>query len=432
MKIRLLLAVTLVVMLLSGACTNSEKQQTAKELLATIPGEAAYTAVINTEMLVKSAGGKVKDATVIELPDSLRLLINKRFGKPGSKIIPDSVFAGKAGIEFSCLALFADEGNLWLVAPLADPQKTKEYFGKNGYNLQSAGEGMIAGRDVVFDDQHIWVSLKDSVANAAAVEGFRRLNSEQSMLVSKYCDELVSLKNGYIDLWDSNVLWRTLGPNASNARMVSAFMFEDGRYASFSADMKGRSVTATGRFLNSDFKDAKCNLATGKLSADAFDVLGDKAQAVAGIMLDSKLMKNIVKAVNTFGGAMPPSTAELLSDIEGPLVLATDELNNLMISVPCKKGKEQKVADAVNGFALLLGNDPGMRLTTNDKNVLISFNGGPQSGMPIRKLGEKLEGAWIGMALSGEYYTGLQPVKELSVALVPSGSTLEFRVKVNF
>ncbi len=431
MKTRLLLTVALVVTLLLGACSDSENRQTAKALLATIPGDAAYTAVINTESLVTSTGGKVKDKTVVEPSETLKKLLGETLS-PSLKTNIDSLLAGKGGIEFSCLALFADEGNLWLVAPLADANKTKAFLKGSGYALQSAGEGLLTARDVVLDDSHIWVSLKDSAANAAAVEGFKRLNSEQSMLESKFSDELTSLKMTYIDLWDSNVLWQTLGPSAGKARMVSAFMFEDGRYASFTGGVTEKSLTATGRFLNSDFKNAECNLATGKLKASDFDLLGEKAQAVAGISLDAKLMKNIVKAISAFGGALPPSTEELLSNIEGPLLLGSDEANNLIISVPCKKGKEQSVENAINGLTFLLGNDPGMRMTTKDRSVLITVNGGPQGGQPIKQLASKLDGAWLGMALSGDYYTGLKPIKELSVSLIPTDSTLEFRISVDY
>lgn len=432
MKIRLIILLSLAMALITGACSRSKDQDTAKELLSNVPGDAAYAAVINVNSLVTSTGGKVKDATVIEPSKTLRKLIPAVSGDSVPSAHIDSIFAGKAGVEFSCFVVFENEGNLWLAAPLADPNKTKSYLGRNGYKLADVGEGLLAARDVVLDDDRIWVSLKDSVANASAVDSFKRLNSEQSMMASDYSDRLVSLESDYIDLWDSNILWRTLGPSADRARMISAFMFEDARYASFSADMSEKEIIAYGRFLNSEFKEAKCNLATSKLSSRDFAVLGEKAQAVAGVSLDSKLMKNIMKAVGAFGATLPKSTSEALSSIDGPLVMASDEDNNIIISISCKKGKEQAVVNAIDGLMMIFGNDPAMRMTTKEGSVLISFNGGPQSGTQTRKLGDQLDGAWLGIAFSAGYFPRIEPVKDLSVALVPAKSTVEFRIRIDY
>ena len=51
MKTRLILTVALLLGLLMGACSDSGDRQTAKDLLATIPGDAAYVAVVNTDAL---------------------------------------------------------------------------------------------------------------------------------------------------------------------------------------------------------------------------------------------------------------------------------------------------------------------------------------------------------------------------------------------
>ena len=431
MKTRLILTVALFLGLLMGACSDSGDRQTAKDLLATIPGDAAYVAVVNTDALVTSTGGKIKDKTVVEPSGTLRKFLD-RINRRETSAHLDSLFAGKGGIEFSCFALFENGGNMWLIAPLADATKTESYFKRRGYPLQQAGDGLLCAEDIVFDKTHIWVSLKDSAANAAAVDAFKRLNKEQSMASSDYADKLTALENDYIDLWDSNILWRTLGPSADKARMISAFMFAEVRYASFSADMSETSIIANGRFFDSSFKDAKCNLATSKLATRDFNILGDKAQAVAGLSIDSKLMKNLVRAAGIFGAALPPSVQEALENIEGPMVAASDEANNIIFTIPCKKGSEQTIVKAVDGLSFLLGNDPGLRMTTKEGAVLISINGGPQSGEPIARLGEKLDGAWLGLAFSAGYLPDMKPITDFSVALVPTRSSLEFRIRVDY
>ncbi len=431
MKTRILLSLVVLLGLVTGACSDSADRQTAKELLTTIPGDAAYAAVVNTDALVKSTGGDVEDKTGVKPSVTLRKFLNQLNGTQGPAHL-DSLFAGKGGIEFSCFALFENSGNLWLTAPLADSKLTKAYFSRHGYNLQDAGEGLLCARDIVFDDSHIWVSLKDSMANAADVSAFRRLNKEQSLASSGYAERLTALESDYIDLWDSNILWRTLGPSAGKARMISAFMFEDAKYASFSADMTEKMLIATGSFLNSDFKEAKCNLATSKLATRDFNILGDKAQAVAGLSIDSKLIKNVIKAAGVFGAALPPSTEKALESIEGPLVAASDEDNNLIFSIPCRKGMEQNVVNAVEGLTMLLGDVPSMRMTTKEGAVLISINGGPQAGKPIAQLGEKLDGAWLGLAFTAGYFPKAEPVKDFSVALIPTRSSLEFRIRIDY
>lgn len=431
MKNRILLVLTALVLVLAGACSEDNGSRTAKDLLAHVPSDAAYTAVINFEKLVSSTGGKIEKATVVEPSETLKKFLNN-IDNPISSAHIDSILAGNAGVEFSVMVVFENEGNLWLAAPLTDPNVMKGYLTRNGYELKSVGEGLLAARDVVVDEDRVWLSLKDSVANAGAIDTFKRLNIEQSMMSSKYADRLTDLKETYIDLWDSNILWRTLGPSADRARMLSAFIFEEARYASFIANMSEKAIEAKGRFLDGEFRDAKCNLATSKLTAKDFDILGTKAQAIAGIALDSKLMKNITKAVGTFGGSLPKSTAEALSSIEGALVVASDEANNIILSVPCKKGKEQNVVNAIEGLMVFMGNDPGMRMTTKEGSVLISFNGGPQSGLQISRLAEKLSGAWMGLSFSAGYFPKIEPVKNLTIALVPAKSTLEFSIRVDY
>ncbi len=432
MSSRLLSAVSILLLLISGACSNSRQQETARELLATVPSDAAYTAVINIDRLVSSTGGKVKDHTEIEPSAMLRKFLGK-IESPVMSAHVDSILAGKAGVDFSCMVLFENEGTLWLTAPLADAGKTKAYLGRNGYDLQPAGDGLLSAREVILNENQIWITPSDSVANAGAADTFSRINSEQSMLSSDYADRLTEMTEAYIDLWDITLLWKTLGSKADQARIITAFTFEDVHYASFTAEMTQNSLTANGRFLDSEFKDADCNLATGKLEARDFDILGDKAEAVCGLSIDSKLMKNVIKAVSAFGGAVPPKTADALKNIEGPLVMASDSDNNIILSIPCKKGKEESVVNAIDALTLILGNNPGMRMTSRPEAVLISFNEGPQSGVPAKKIGEKLDGAWLGLAFNSDYYPRIEPVKNVSVALVPvRSSVLEFRMRIDY
>ena len=75
MKTRLIILLSLALALITGACSRSKDQDTAKELLSNVPGDAAYAAVINVNSLVTSTGGKIKDATVIEPSETFRKMI---------------------------------------------------------------------------------------------------------------------------------------------------------------------------------------------------------------------------------------------------------------------------------------------------------------------------------------------------------------------
>lgn len=434
MKARLSLTLMALLLLIMGACTDSSLKKTGEKLLSTVPSDVDYVGVVDVEEFIKTTASKIKDHRSVVPSDGLETIL-ARIADTTVHARLDSLLAGKTGVDLTCAVLFESDGHMWITHPLGDPQTLHDYMKRTGREMEKMADGLYVGRQIAATDDQVWILVGDTAAtvNAADIERFRRLNENQSMMASPFAAQLTAFKYDYTDLWKLNRLWRQLGDQADRARMFAAFMMDDVKYMSFTADLTPGSFVARGSFLNSKYKEAKCNLATGRLSSHDFDDLCPTSQATAGIALDQKLVKNLLNGLKTFGMSVPKATEAALKNLDGPIVMATDADNNTIVRISCKKDKEESVATAVSATATLCGiDDANLRVTTGEGNVLVSYNGGPQTGVTTDILGDMLDDAWIGMAASRDYYEAIAPCKRLALFLTPKGSTLQVVFRAMF
>ncbi|MDE7160936.1 MAG: hypothetical protein K2O24_08875 [Muribaculaceae bacterium] len=317
----LLAALVMIVAMLASSCSDTNSGD-ARDLLATVPSDAAGVMVINVRTVLDKTGYKVKDG-VVTPPADVKATLDTIKDKDEAETLK-ALLAGDAGVAFSAAVCFyADQPYLTLI--LDDPAKTRKFIAdKTGVEFVETDGVEISG-DYAIKGTQLWVGA-NYAPRPDQINRFETLSEKQSYLSSKYADKLTALDHDFNAIADLSGLSRISGygrgsmtRQAAQLSMIASAIFEDPSYICLVGDLDKKASRFNLTLLNDDCNPAKYLLPAGKIDAAAVKTLGGTGNYAWAIDVPSKLIKKIKTMASAFGGDLPPSVLGLLDPIDGTI-----------------------------------------------------------------------------------------------------------------
>lgn len=328
------------------SCSDSDASADASRLLRTVPADAPLIAVVDIESVAEDCGGKVRNDKV-EKAAELRNALSQ---KGNHEIL--AILDGNSGIALTSAVIFFDGGSPVVTCRLDDPSKFREFV-ENGAGAPAdkdnkavkaqwtaQGDFSTCGKYTVKGDQ-LWIA--SGGVTPERIREFAALSDKNSFSSSDYATTLASCEHD-IAWWGSiGGLIRTSGISFSDAsmlRMASSMLFDGAESVAGYSDIEENSVRTTLDILNAKLKPARSNLKFGELNTAQIEAVGGNASLVVALSLPAKLVKQILKSGQSFGGTLPSQWLDMLKPVDGTVVFASDNP---------KKNKEFAISVATSG-----------------------------------------------------------------------------------
>lgn len=367
-----LTAIVIMVALMATSCSNSNSGD-ARDLLGTVPSDAAGVMVVNVKSVLEKTGFKVKDG-VVTPPEEVKKSMDESSDKDSMESLK-ALLAGDAGVAFSAaVAFYADQPYLTVI--LDDPAKTRKFIAEKTETEFVETEGVEISGEYAIKGNQLWVAGQSS-PRPEQINKFVTLSEKQSYLSSKYADQLISLSNDFNTIADLSNLSRVLGMQSRSlarevgqASMIASAIFEDPTYLCLTGDLDKKSVKFNLTVLNEDCKPAKYLLPAGKIDADAVKALGGTGNYVWAVDVPAKLIKKVKQMASAFGGSLPSSVLGLLDPIDGTIAgIGIDSADDYSMLVTTTGDGTGDLVSMMSSMGAVTREGKFVKVTNGDRKV---------------------------------------------------------------
>lgn len=412
--------------LVCSACSGG-KNETAVELLGTVPAKSGAVVVLDMSQIVENCGGKVKEGKVEKQPDiaGIGVTLNEDVMEDA---ITKWMLNGENGVECSSVVLFNDGPRDVTTLFLSDieafekavAEKARMEWTSDAPNASHIGE-------IYRIDRQVWLG---SGLDAQTVKEYSELSAVRSFAGNDYAQQLVADDAPIHALATVNALTGDLAglgfSERTTARLLVGMAFDDAKYLAFSGDVNRERIAGEVTVLNSKWKPSKCELKLSEIDPATVERLGGNANFVMALGVSQSLIKQIMEAASSMGGAMPAEFASAITPIEGtvavgannaasPMSLSDDAAMRMVVPT---SGKENAV------LGQLMGADGNLDIEGN--TFILTHGDYGKGALNVKSAAQRLKGSYAGVVMT----MNQEKLGEGTFLLKPNGSSVKLSIEL--
>lgn len=312
------------IFLLFCSCSSSDASGDAEALLQTVPADASVVAVLDLESIIDHSGGKAKGA---EMKDGRQL--KEAIARLDKKGDATRLFDGEASVSLTAAVYFTSGGNSYLTFRLEDAEKFREYVAKREKESNPSAEWSKDG-DIyrlgayAQTGEQGWLMMNQR--SDAPIADFAELTKARSFLSNEYAATLSACEHDAQWYASINGLLDAAGisfGDRTTIRLASSMLFDNATALAGYAQLDDKDLDITLDVIATDGKPAKCNLKFGKIDIAQVAALGGNANTIFAIDMPHKLVEQLLKSAESFGGSMPTLYKNVLTPIDGTVAVAS-------------------------------------------------------------------------------------------------------------
>lgn len=367
-----LTAIVIMVALMATSCTNNNSGD-ARDLLGTVPSDAAGVMMVNLRAVLEKTGFKVKDG-VVTPPEEVRKSMAESGDKEGMESLK-ALLDGDAGVSFNvALAFYSDQPYVTMI--LDDPAKTRKFIAGQTKTEFVETEGVEISGDYAIKGNQLWIA-GEYAPRPEQINKFATLGEKQSWLSNKYADKLTSLSHDFNTIAGFSSLSQVLGMQSrsmarevAQASMIASAIFEDPSYLTMTGDIDKKSVKLNFTVLNEDCDPAKYLLPAGKIDAAAVKALGGTGNYIWAVDVPAKLIKKVKQMASAFGGNLPSSVLGLLDPIAGTIAgIGIDSADDYSMLVTTTGDGTGDLVSMMSSMGAVTREGKFVKVTNGDRKV---------------------------------------------------------------
>lgn len=421
-----LLSIFLLTIILLNSCSSSNEADTL-ELFSKVPADAEFVAVANLEQIAGQADGKVKSGKLVN-PGKLKELFKD---EKDAFILDES-----SGINWSSAVIFSYQGSLYATCLINDAEALRNNLKKQASSdWKSEGDLEILGKSAISGDR-LWVA--DKSLDGAQIQKFMKFSDAESFNSNEYSKTMAESDDA-LNFWGSiDALLNTSGASfatRSMTRMALGMFFKDPQNIAGAGNFKKGALTIDMTLLNGDMKPADCELELSTIDVAKVAALDGNANMVFAMAVSEKLVKQLLDAASSMGGAMPQVYANALTPLDGTIAFATPGSADTNIRKSAMGNFRATVTTNGKDNAMLLQMLQSLGDVKIDGHTFNISSGSYGTGaLQVKSVADSFKGATLGMAIAAEKGASIDdfPAKEYSLLLIPDNKNLKIRFIVSF
>lgn len=382
------------ILMLMASCTQSDAPADALKLLGHVPENSACVVVMDIESILDHTGGKAS-GTELRKGEDLR----EAFGASKSLSSFLGVLDGNSTVEFTSAVVFEYQGRPYVGCVFGDSEKFRSYVESNPKlnpgrkQWEKEGDFYTLGNYTLYQDI-CWIAPAEDLSENS--KAFKGLSKVESFLNNPYSETLSKCGHD-VQWWGSiNGLVEASGMgfgDRTTFRMISGMLFDDAKSICGYGDLKGTTLSTVAQVLDGKGKTAKCQLKFGEIDGEQVKALEGNANVIGAVAVTGKLVKQVIKGSESFGGAMPKAYSRALEPIDGTLAYASEsekpgEFKDFRASV-ATDGNQAPLMELLQGL--------GFEVQTTDKLLKFSSGSYGNGQFTLADASEKLNGAALGL-----------------------------------
>lgn len=425
MKVRNIIAAlaALVVALAFQAC-NQTAPADAGSLLATVPADVSFVAVVNSASILEKSDCKIEDAKVIPGKDAMA-----SFDKIKSADIKSTLtdlLNGDSGIDPSVMVVFKEGYTTYVTGVAAEPEKFKQSIEQKHNVKFSVKDGIETALNTAVAGNQFWVSLSGQTSiDINDVRHFSSLAENQSFMQNAYASNLAEVTQD-VEMWcNISGLMNTSGldfQQRAMAQMALQTLFDDPSALALSFSLAKGEFKIEMKVLNSKAKPAKFLLPSDKLDIASIAGIGGTTNMLAAVSVPGKLIEKLKKDTDKQRTSVLGIYLNELGCLDGTIAYAQSGEN--LKGVITTDGK---------GVATLASFLNSMDVKTQMNGNVLNISKGQVTGKgSVEQMANDFKGAIAGMDAADLHEAGF-PANGLasgSLMLYPESGSVTVKVRV--
>lgn len=290
------------------------------EVIATIPANTGFFAVVNIENINEKLGNTVSSDGDVKLNADLSALFDKMGiqGRELKLMLSDN----QASIDYTLpVALFEYKGSSISTFFVTDPGQFREFFQKKGVKF-SESKGVWESEGKVFlADNQVWISDGASTFTAQTVKYLQSLDEKDSLKGVEYAVKLAEEDSdifGWADI--SKLTSSVYGSGNTMASAGLTTLFDDGKYVPFKLNFNDGNITADLKVLNSKYQPAPYLLKSAGINMEVLEQYQGKGDILFAVAVDPAQVQQLTAQFGPLLGAGMKPLMDALGSIDGTIV----------------------------------------------------------------------------------------------------------------
>lgn len=426
MKKSILAALSAVLLIIAAGCSRSNKADTL-ELLGHVPAEASAVAVVNLERIVDRAGGKVKDGRLTDagrIPEMMRRLGMKQVDVDGF----EGVFSPESGVECTSAVFFTTPMGGFFGLLLSDPAAVRAAIDRRVQGEWQQDGKIYRKGTVCISDNLLMVGARMTPELMSQWTGLSKVESAagqeyaEKLAEASACVTAWASVGGLLDMAGLSFTQR------AGVKMALGMCFNNPTQLWAEVDAEKDVMNCRVQVLDNKLQPSKCELKVSDIDTSLVESLGGEANTVAAIGVSRKLVEQIRKAAESFGGRMPGAFAQVLDGLDGTVALgASDDISTLTRSL--EGGYRLMVQTSGDNNAPLLQTLQQFgKVDISGKDFVMQTEGYGHGALSVKDVAGEFKGAWFGVAMAMPD----EGPKSMTATLRPAAGSLELGIAVKF
>lgn len=409
--------------LLAASCRKGDEA----DLLATIPSNTGFFAVVDLVKVNKALGNDVNSDGSVKTGDKLNQVL-AAFGKQGDEL-KNMLDGDKASVDFTRpLGAFEYKGSPVVTFYVSDAKAYMKYIEEQTHSefkeidkiWQSATGGIFV------KGNQVWVSSGASTFTAETVKMLSALPEDDSLISIEYARKLV-------DEGKDVAGWATIAAltGYSDNPMMNlgiTTLYDGAAYLPFTVTFENGKAQLSAKVLDKKFQPARCTLRPSTIQASVLNEYQGKGDVFFAISIDPAQAKDLLGQYGQFMGQFA-SLGEILGNTDGTIVgsanSASEEASFGLMTNFTSQETAREAAETI--MDMMPPSELAVELT-GTKLYIHSHN---LEGETIGGSVKLMEGAEWAMVLTPDKVGAGDAVSNVVVKALRQGDSTEFLLTVN-